>query len=71
MSKNNKDILEWLLDEDHKEHWYVSIWHWILHKLDKLHPREIKWIWQRMSRGFSDKDLWSLDYTIGDFILPR
>jgi hypothetical protein len=33
--------------------------------------RHIKWWWQRRTRGFDDRDLWSLDYTIAKFILPR
>jgi hypothetical protein len=34
----------------------------------KLH---IKWWWQRKTRGFDDRELWSLDYTIAKFALPR
>lgn len=33
--------------------------------------RHIRWFWQRLTRGFDDRDLWSLDYTIMAFTLPR
>lgn len=33
--------------------------------------RQIKWLWQDLTRGFSDRDLWSLDHTILTFALPR
>ena len=33
--------------------------------------RNIKWVWQRITRGYSDKDLWSFDDTIAKFMLPR
>ena len=31
----------------------------------------IRWWWQRRTRGFDDRDLWSLDYAIIKFIHPR
>jgi len=31
----------------------------------------IKHLWQIITRGFSDVDTWSLDYTIAKFALPR
>ena len=33
--------------------------------------RRVKWICQKISRGYSDEDLFSLDDTISRFILPR
>ena len=33
--------------------------------------RSIKLFWQRLTRGWSDSDLWSLDITIAEFVLPR
>ena len=33
--------------------------------------RKIKWIIQKICRGYSDEDLFSLDDTISRFILPR
>ncbi len=33
--------------------------------------RKIKWIIQKLFRGYSDEDLFSLDDTISKFILPR
>jgi len=32
---------------------------------------KIGFIWQKITRGFSNQDLWNLDQTITDFILPR
>ena len=34
-------------------------------------PRRAKWFYQKLTRGYSDRDLWSLDCTFTDFILPR
>ena len=33
--------------------------------------RKIKYIYQKIRYGFSGRDLWSLDHTITDFVLPR
>lgn len=33
--------------------------------------RRIKHIYQKIRHGFSGRDLWSLDHTITDFVLPR
>ena len=33
--------------------------------------RRIKFCYQRLTRGFDDRDLWSLDVTIAKFVLPR
>jgi len=33
--------------------------------------KHIKWWWQRRVRGFDDRELWSLDYTIAKYALPR
>lgn len=30
--------------------------------------RKIKWMWQRAKYGYCDKDLWSLEYTLGNYI---
>ena len=30
--------------------------------------KKIKWMWQRAKYGYCDKDLWSLDYTLGNYI---
>ena len=36
--------------------------------LDKRYP---KWIHQRITRGFDDRETWSLDCTIARFVAPR
>ena len=33
--------------------------------------RNIKWVFQRLFRGFDDRDYWSLNDTISKFALPR
>lgn len=36
-----------------------------------LAKRELKYLYQKFTRGWDDSDLWSLDYTISKFALPR
>lgn len=31
----------------------------------------LRWFWQWLIRGFSDRQLWSLDVTIAKFVVPR
>jgi len=33
--------------------------------------RIFKFAYQKITRGFSDRDTWSLDHTIANYILPR
>lgn len=33
--------------------------------------RPVKFLWQRLIRGWPDSDLWSLDYAIIQFVYPR
>ena len=33
--------------------------------------RKMKFVWQRVTRGWSDEDTWSLDYTFCKWMLPR
>jgi len=33
--------------------------------------RQLKWWWQRRTRGWDDRDLWSLDVALAKWILPR
>jgi hypothetical protein len=33
--------------------------------------REIKFFWQRLTRGFDDSVTWNLDITVAKFMLPR
>lgn len=48
----------------HKEY---SRWYRIDQKIG-LFFRKIKWMWQRAKYGYCDMDLWSLDYTLGNYI---
>lgn len=41
--------------------WWVELKMWI-------RPR---YIWQRWTRGFDNRELWNLDHTILEFVLPR
>lgn len=33
--------------------------------------RQVKWLEQRQTRGWDDTELWNLDCTVAQFILPR
>lgn len=37
----------------------------------KVDEREPIWEQQRKERGFDDRELWNLDHTIANFVLPR
>jgi len=41
----------------------------LFHKIGRI-PIHIKWIFQKIFRGYSDNDLWALDYTLSKVILP-
>jgi hypothetical protein len=34
-------------------------------------PGSLRRIWQNLTRGWNDSDVWSLDHTIAEFTLPR
>lgn len=40
-------------------------------KVPRIDRRKWRWFWQKNKRGFSDRDMWNLDQTIGQFVLPR
>lgn len=42
-----------------------------LYKRISLLSRELKFFKQKITRGFSDKQLWNLDVTLAKFLLPR
>lgn len=50
------------------ESWKDYLWDHVSWCLGR---RAITFWWQRRTRGFDDSDLWSLDYTILRFTLPR
>lgn len=33
--------------------------------------RGLRFLWQKITRGFSDDEIWNLDFTMAKFILPR
>lgn len=53
----------------------TSIYNWLKTKRGcrKLYLllRHLKHCWQYLTRGFSDRQLWSLDVTIASYVLPR
>jgi hypothetical protein len=50
-------------------YFFVRLWEGYL--CPTMICRWIKWAYQKRTRGFSDRDLWSLDFTIALFVLPR
>ena len=49
---------------------------WIFGSIQYWRPdwaswRGMRFLWQKITRGFSDSDTWALDYTIAKFVLPR
>jgi hypothetical protein len=37
----------------------------------RLYKREFRYYGQRLTRGWDDSELWNLDNTISEFVLPR
>lgn len=53
----------------------LNIWKWEepyrWYRIDRkirFFFRKIKWAWQRAKYGYCDRDLWNLDYTLGNYI---
>ena len=49
---------------------------WILYRLISIiryfkDTRNYRFLWQKLTRGFSDKDTWNLEHTIAKFVFPR
>jgi len=54
----------------------LDVYYWFCRNFDFIWKPNIvrgyaKRAYQRCTRGWSDRDLWSLDYTIAKFVLPR
>ena len=49
--------------------WQGSIWRFIYDNLN-IH-RKLRFLFQRVRWGFSDRDLWNFDTTIAKFMIPR
>jgi hypothetical protein len=62
---NPKLVYDWIMDDVKYNLWWGPI------VFIKDIPRHIRWWWQRRTRGWDDRDLWSMDYTIAKFVLPR
>ena len=51
---------------------YYLLWHWWERYLNpRVLRRHLKYFYQRITRGFSDKECWELDRTIAKYIVPR
>jgi hypothetical protein len=46
---------------------YMAVW---MHNNGGIR-RNIKWAYQKFTRGFTDADLWGLDSHLAEYILPR
>ncbi len=53
--------------EETKEELKETIQDWFWKKIQ----RPVKFFWQRRIRGFDDSELWSLDNSLAEYILPR
>lgn len=55
--------------------WYEKLWDNIDYYTTWVHPsfikRKIKYFYQKLTRGFDDSEIWSIDYSFYDWILPR
>jgi hypothetical protein len=53
---------------------YMALPRWIKLMFDYPHKKaynRMKWFWQRRTRGFDDRHLWSMHVTFARFIAPR
>jgi hypothetical protein len=57
--------------ENHCKDVYYWFYRFLKHFSPSYMSGYIKRAYQRCTRGWSDRDLWSLDYTIAKFALPR
>ena len=60
--KKKRETLKWKLIEG--PYWAT------VRFLENFKPRHIKWGFQKTFRGYSDSDLWNLDYAIAKKVLP-
>ena len=56
--------------------WYKEIYYffwrfWNYHLSPRSLYRSLKHFFQYITRGYSDRQIWSLDYTIAEFVVPR
>ena len=53
-------------------YYLYRVWYRLIDYLqDIFRGRRLKWFIQRRRRGFDDRELWSLDYTIAKYVYPR
>lgn len=76
-NQNGQDIIDSLLDGTYKAPTGLKrIYYRVIVGIEDIFSprhvkRRIKYAWQRLVRGWDDSELWNLDYTIAEFILPR
>lgn len=44
---------------------------WLYRLRHRPWRRDVKFFWQRITRGFSDEETWNLDSRLSELILPR
>ena len=75
ISRTSKGKIVFLKHPD--DPWYFDLFDALHYRINKylnlreLYRRLIKWPWQRLTRGFDDRELWNLDMTIAKFVVPR
>lgn len=73
--RSEEDFMKLFSFDD--EIWYKRIYYRYYYLISEhlaprqLYRRLIKWPFQRLTRGFDDRELWNLDSTIAKFIVPR
>lgn len=74
-----QNFLDELKEERKNRSILQKIWDWIDNNIidiivDIFHPiyilNRFKWLWQQIYRGWDDRDLWSMDDSFANWILP-
>ena len=45
--------------------------HWEQFEAGQKHKRPVRWLWQRLTRGYDDRDVYDLDEALVRFAYPR
>lgn len=48
-----------------------GLYRWLKYTRWDTKKRDMRHVWQRLTRGWPDSDLWSLDHALAKIILPR
>lgn len=71
MTQEMNDPLDDLLNELRKENNKMFDWFWRIVWWVRQFPFRVRMRWQRMTRGYSDLEVWNLNSTISRFLEPR